>query len=185
MSRSEIDWDHVESVRKLKQSLHEKRQHRRNQELTEVSGSLKNESFRDYNNTTYGTASCDDFKYDSVTRNIYEKFGKEKQYCDYPQKIPPPVALNNSTSNTRYYSNAGGNKLPDLKRIKADRMRKIWENDHQTNQADDYDHRNHHHYRHHHNHQRHSIATGPTRSIQNNGADEKFLDKILTLKNYI
>lgn len=177
MSKSEIDWDHVESVRKLKQSLHEKRQ-KRNQDLSEVSGSFKNESFRD---NTYGgqtSVSYDDFKYDSVTRNIYEKFGKEKQYCDYPQKIPPPAPVSN--------------KLPDLKRIKAERMRKIWENDEWTRQQNsqaENDHRNNNHHNYYRRNQRNSNGAGGANrnSIQNAGADEneKFLDKILTLKNYI
>lgn len=77
---------------------------------------IKNEPFRDYG----AQSSYDEFKYDEVTNNIYKKLGKEKQFCDYPQKIP------HSTPRTYKLRH----EMPDMKRLKSNRRTsKTWDND--------------------------------------------------------
>lgn len=179
VSASEIDWGHDESVRRLKQTLHSNRsrhhnnshQQQQHYELSETSGSFRNESIiRPSLVVDNNAASCDDFKYDSVTRKIYEKFGKEKQFCDYPQKIPSTQHHHHHASNlSRHMSN----KLPELKRLRAHRMRKMWENSDQWGAGQ--------------HHQSLDLTTTTSNSDStkyvNNGADAKFLDKILSLRN--
>lgn len=91
VSTSEIDWNHFDSIKKLKRSISLNRSKRFTDNSSSSSSNV--ESTTTSNNKTEcfkepGSMSFEEFKYDIVTKSIYKRFGREKQFCDYPQKIP-------------------------------------------------------------------------------------------------
>lgn len=99
LTSSQIEWNQLKKPKKsYKKSLmfkNFKNNHKSYNFLKDNINDNNNED--DEKETMLQQRSLNEFKYDSVTKNIYSNFGKVKQFNDYPQKIPQ-TQLGNKTS---------------------------------------------------------------------------------------
>jgi hypothetical protein len=122
LTSSQIEWNQLKKPKKSYRKSLKFRNFKNNQRgynLVKENNIDNNDANNeeDEKETMFQQRSLNEFKYDSVTKNIYSNFGKVKQFNDYPQKIPQTQLVNKTFAVTN--RNQHQSQLPAVARNHA------------------------------------------------------------------